>query len=81
MDPKTNKTIRRAIRLDRALGAPDDPWTGFDLDLMTEALKHSLLVAGVRRPRPRWRPLTPRKDRRGTKIGRPAEFPGGKKEA
>jgi hypothetical protein len=61
MNPKTNKTVRRAVRLDRAVQAPDDPWPGFDLEILTRARKVSLLVAGLRRPKSRWRLLSPKK--------------------
>ena len=62
MDPNTNKTIRRAIRLDRAAQAQDDFWPGFDLELLTQARKYSLLMAGLRRPKPRWRLLSRKKE-------------------
>ena len=62
MDTKKNRTIRRAIRLDRAVEAPGDNWPVLDLALLTAARRDSLLVAQLRVRKPRWRLLPGKKE-------------------
>ncbi len=53
MTKNRNKTLRRALRLDRRV-EPGEVWPVLGLDLIGRALRESLLVAKLRERGRRW---------------------------